>query len=146
MSGELAKEKLNELLNDALTMAQKLIEEHGSHIPFAMAVNGQGNRVNIAVDDIDRPGADVHISTLLSVLRERCGSRELAAVAFVRNVEYQSAVDGTLVDAIEVNLDHVEAEAVTCYLPYSLAEKRRFVAGELFATAPREIFFKPVTL
>ncbi len=146
VSEERAKEQLEELLNDTIAMAQKLIEKHGSHVPFAMVIDAKGERVNIAVDDAERPGVDILDSTLLSTLRERCRRRELVAVAFVRNVEYRSAVDGTQVDAIEVNLDHVECEAVTCYLPYSIAEKTRFVPGELFATQAREIFFRPIVL
>jgi len=146
MSEERAKKQLNELLNDAIEMAQKLIAKHGSHIPFAVAVRKNGDRLNIAVDDTERPGVDVLESTLLSTLRERCATRELAAVAFVRNVEYRSAVDGTRVDAIECTLDHTDSDAVTCYLPYSWDEKQGFVTGELFATEAREVFFRPIVL
>ena len=146
MPEDWAKEQLNGLLDEAIEMAQKLIEKHGSHIPFGMGIRRNGERVNIAVDDTNTQDIDVVESTLLKRLHELCDNRDLMAMALARNVQYRSAQDGSEVDAIEVTLDHTDSDPVTCYLPYSVDKFRKFVPGEMFAIEPREIFFRPVAL
>lgn len=60
---------------------------------------------------------------------------------------FADAKNGNRVDAIEISLDHSSADAVTCYLPYSIDRFNRFEPGELFAiTKPVESFFKPIEL
>ena len=137
-----SREQLDELLNEAIEMAQKLIAKHGSHMPFAMGIRPNGDRLNIAADDSETQEVDVLAETVLKRVRELCESRELTAVAFATNVDYLSAQDGSPTDAIEVTVDHIKRDAVTCYLPYSHTQSGDCLPGQLFATDPKHEFFK----
>lgn len=134
------KDELNSLLNDAIGMAIRLVEKHGSHILFCMVITTAGEHINIAADDTALPGADALLAGMRQHIADAVRERRYRAVALARNVEYRSARNGSRTDAIQVTLDHEQASPVTCYLPYQLAQGR-VVPGELFAVAPEERFF-----
>jgi hypothetical protein len=135
------REELNGLLNAAIEIGLKLIAKHGGHIPFAIAIRATGERLNIAADNSEVHDASVLAETVLQEVRGMISKKELRAVAFARNIDFQSAVDHSKVDAIEVNLDHLEDRPVTCMLPYNLGNGNVPIPGELFAIDPREQFF-----
>jgi len=136
------RDELNALLSAAIDMGFKLIAKHGSHVPFAMAIGSDGRRINLVVDDSQVHDVDVLTGSLLNQLRSMCDRNELRAIAFARNVEYRSATDGSHVDAIEVNLDHVHDTAVRCMIPYRLSDSGQPAPGELVRIDPREVFFR----
>jgi hypothetical protein len=134
------KDELNLLLSDAIGMALRLVEKHGSHIPFCMAVTTSGERTSIAADDSKLPGADALLAGVRQHIRDALRERRYRAVALARNVEYQSARDGSRTDAVQVTLDHEQGSPVTCYLPYQKV-RGAVIPGELFAVKPEESFF-----
>src|SRR5438552_3431687 len=101
-----AKDELNSLLNDAIRMALRLVEKHGSHIPFCIAVTTAGERISTAADDTGLPGADVLLTAVRQHIKDALRERRYRAIALARNVEYQSARDGLRTDAVQVTLDH----------------------------------------
>jgi hypothetical protein len=135
------REELNGLLNVAIDIGLKLIAKHGNHIPFAIVVRTSGERQNIVADNTEVHDGSILAQTVLQEVRGMIAKRELRAVAFARNIDYQSAVDRSHVDAIEVDLDHLQDRPVTCMLPYTLEGNGQPVPGELFAIDPRERFF-----
>lgn len=138
------KDELNSLLDNAIGMAIRLVEKHGSHIPFCMAITTAGEYINIAADDTGLPGTDALLAGVREHITDALREGRYRAIALARNVEYRSAQDGSRTDAVQVTLDHVEGSPVTCYLPYLLAQGR-VVPGELFAIAPEERFFNHET-
>jgi hypothetical protein len=130
----------NSLLNDAIGMAIRLVEKHGSHIPFCMAVTTAGERTSIAADDSKMPGADALLAGIRQHITDALRDKRYRAIALARNVEYRSARDGSRTDAVQVILDHEQGSPVTCYLPYQLAQGR-VVSGQLFAVQAEERFF-----
>ena len=42
---------MDALLNDAIDRASRLIEKHGTHLRFAMVIDAQQERIDIATDD-----------------------------------------------------------------------------------------------
>lgn len=136
-----AREELNALLNASIELGLKLIATQGNHIPFAIVVSVEGERLNIAADDTDVHDGSLLAQRVLQEVRGMIANDQLRAVAFARNIDYQSAVDRSQVDAIEVDLDHLHDRPVTCMLPYKLEADGQPVPGELFAIEPREEFF-----
>lgn len=137
---ETPKEELNSLLNDAIGMAIRLVEKHGSHFPFCMAITTSGERTSIAADDSNLPGADALLAGIRQHLSDASREKRYRAIALARNVEYRSAPDGLRTDAVQVTLDHQQGSPVTCYLPYQMAQGK-VVPGELFAVQAEERFF-----
>jgi hypothetical protein len=135
------REELNGLLSAAIDIGLKLIAKHGNHIPFALVVRVNGERQNIAADDTKVHDGAILARTVLETVRGMVERQELRAIAIARNIDYQSAIDRSHVNAIEVDLDHVYDQPVTCMLPYKLEGPGQAVPGELFAIEPREQFF-----
>lgn len=137
-----ARDQSNYLLNKAVDLALKLIAAQGSYHPFAIGLRDNGEDMHVVIDSNDPwDSMDAAIAALLSRLRSMCENDELRAVAFASNVDYRSAADGSPVDAIQIDLDHIRDSAVTCILPYSLVVPGQPAPGEIFAIEPRETFF-----
>jgi hypothetical protein len=86
------------------------------------------------------PGAEALLAGLRQHIHDALREKRYRAVALARNVEYQSARDGSRMDAIQVILDHAQGSPVTCYLPYQKV-RGAVIPGELFAVNPEERFF-----
>ena len=133
-------EELNALLNKAIQMATRLIEAHGSHVPFCMAISTEGERVNVAVDDSNLSHADVLLESLRKHIADAVRNKKYRALVLARNVTYRSGANAKEVEAIQLTLDHLKDCPSTYYLPYRLVDGR-VVLDELFATEPVEQFF-----
>jgi len=136
-----ARDELNALLNAAIDIALKLIAKYGNHIPFALVVHIDGKRENIAADNSEIHDGNILAQAVLEEVRRLVTASAIRAVAFARNIDYQSAIDRSHVDAIEVDLDHLDDQPVTCMLPYTLDPDGHPRPGELVAIEPREQFF-----
>ncbi len=135
-----ARDELNSLLDKSIRMALQLVERHGSHMPFAIGVTADGEINNIAADDSELPGADVLYERTTEYVKEAVSVGHLRAVALARNIELTSNVDGTTTDAVEVTLDHINDDAVTCCLPYQLSDGK-IIVGEMAAKDADISFF-----
>jgi hypothetical protein len=72
-------------------------------------------------------------------LREFAREGMIHAAALVDRVEAPSEA-GEVAYAIRVHIEHVEADPITCYLPYHLSE-RKLVAAEAIQVPGRTIIF-----
>jgi hypothetical protein len=134
------REELNRLLDDAIKMALRLIEKHGSHIPFGMVVTTLGERTDIAADDTEVRDLDALFETVRDSIAEGVRGGRFRAVALAKNVSFRLRESETPTPAIQITLDHERHDATTCYLPYKL-ENGSAVPGEIFATQAVEQFF-----
>src|SRR5436190_7603129 len=82
------REELNSLLNAAIEMATKLIEAHGNHIPFCMAITSNGERVDVVVDDSAGPSTDAMVDSLRKQVAEAVRENKFRALVFAKNVTY----------------------------------------------------------
>lgn len=131
-ASELAQHDLDELLNDCIGFAQKMLAKHGEFYPYAGAIGADGQIQKIAAlpDDLtdDRPKSADVIAACEAALVDMCGSlRATAVIADVRTA------DG---DCIQVTLEHAEGVALKVWLAYTLRRFRGTVDyGPLTATS-----------
>lgn len=117
-----AQNDLDGLLDAALGFAQQQLDTHGEFFPYAVAIGADDQAEMIAA----RPDpAEEHprsldvIDACLGALTDRRDNiRAGAVVADVRLPELGS-------DAIQVELEHVEGQALTVLLPYTKKRLRR---------------------
>src|SRR5437763_4950511 len=121
-------------------MALRLIETHGSHIPFCLTITTAGERTNIAADDIEIRDADVLFESVRQHVLTAIRDRQVRAVALAKNVRYHRTDDLTPRESIQVTVDHLHYRACTCYLPYRIIDGR-VVPEELFTTDPVQRLF-----
>ena len=128
-----AQADLDALLNATLPFAQQMLDQHGEFLPFAAAVSKDGGVTMVAgeVEGTDRPPSQEVLDTLLRGLRE--SQSEYRAVALVADV----LADGN--DAVRVELEHAQGQAITVLLPYKRKKFRRSVEyGSLAAATGRQ--------
>ena len=109
-----AQEQLDGLLGVALGFAQQQLAKQGEFFPYAAVIDAGGEARMVAArppgDDENPASADV-IATLVAGLRDQ--RDQLAASAVVADVTIPSG------DAIRVELEHAEGQALTTLLPYT---------------------------
>jgi hypothetical protein len=136
-----ARQECDALLNTAITMAMRLLNVHGSHLPFAMVLDSDGGQTNIAADDTEIQDRDALAAAVQDKVKSMCAGGKLRAIAFARNISFRRSPEGPSITAVEVSLDHAQDHAVTCILPYELGPLGEPRPGELFAIDPRVTFF-----
>src|SRR5215204_2402183 len=102
------RQEADELHYSAIGMAMKLLKDFGSHIPFAIALGREGNRINIAADDTEIQDRDVLAAEVQEQVRAMCTSGSLKAVAFARNISFRESPSGPSITGVEINLDHID--------------------------------------
>jgi len=134
------REELNSLLDTAMRKALGLVQEHRSHMPFALVIGTNGEQAEINGDDRGLDDPQARHAWITQRVAAAIAAGQYRAVAVARNIELTHNKTGKRADAIEVTLDHVDDQAVTCYMPYDLG-RGRLSTGELVATAPAATFF-----
>jgi hypothetical protein len=112
-----SQDDLDGLLNLTLPFAQQMLAEHGEMYPFGAAVTADGETRLLADDPGvgEHPaGAEVRVSLFDGLRRTRA---ELRAIAVCSDVRLPDS------DAIRVELEHRDGQAMAVFLPY---KKKRF--------------------
>lgn len=120
--------------------ALRLVQQAGSHLPFALAITTNGEQVEITGDDGDPADPQARHERILQRIAAEIAAGRCRAVALARNIELRHTISGKRTDAIQVTLDHVAGTAVTCTMPYDV-RLGRLSTAELVATAPVARFF-----
>ncbi len=117
-----AQRELDDLLAAVLPFAQQQLEKRGAFYPFAAVVGDQGSVEMIATRTAaggEHPNVANVIEDSLRALRQRRDHIRAGAIAV------DVKLTDTKVDAIEVDLEHVEGQAIAVLLPYRRLSMRR---------------------
>jgi hypothetical protein len=135
-------EEIQEILSFLLPYAERMLNEHGEFYPYAAALDSGGelNAVATDVDDDDTTDVSEVLLALHQGLRERAAEGAIRASGIAADVTLTDPDSGETTDAVQVELDHAEADAVDIFVPYETeAEGIKF--GELVAAEGREPVF-----
>jgi hypothetical protein len=134
-------EEIQELLNFLLPFAERMLTEHGEFYPYAvtMATDGEVSAVAAEAGDEEPDVSDLLVE-LHVLLRERAADGAIRASGIAADVTLTDPDSGDTTDAVQVELDHAEGDAVDIYVPYeSAGDGVKF--GELVAAEGREPVF-----
>ncbi len=112
-----AQQALDELLNAVLGFAQQQLAKHGEFFPYAAAtgIDGKSELVVVRPDHGgEQPQALDVIGACIAALVDK--RNEIQAAAIVTDVRTAES------DAIKVDLEHVEGQALSVLLPYRKAD------------------------
>jgi hypothetical protein len=112
-----AQGDLDELLNSALTFAQRQLALVGEFFPFAATITVERDTEFIAVEletEDDRPASADVISACIKALQSQ--RSRLRAAAVVADVRLKDANQ----DAIRVSLEHADGQALRVILQYRM--------------------------
>jgi hypothetical protein len=115
-----SQDDLDGLLNATLPFAQQMLAKNGEFYPFGAAVTAGGETRLVAADPDrgEHPASGEVLSSLLDGFRRT--REDLRAVAVCSDVRLPDA------DAVRVELEHRDGQAMTVLLPY---KKKRFGRG-----------------
>ncbi|MEA2365043.1 MAG: hypothetical protein QOE69_2417 [Thermoleophilaceae bacterium] len=144
------RDEIEALLNFLLPFAEQMLKQEGEFYPYAavMADDGELAAVapDIASDDAggDGAGPQPDVGDLLVALHAELGERasegSIRACGIAADVTLTDPDSGETSDAVQVQLDHADADAVDIYVPYENApDGVKF--GELVAAEGREPVF-----
>jgi hypothetical protein len=131
-------DEIQELLNFLLPYAEQMLNQHGEFYPYAAALDAEGelNAVGAEVDD-DTPDVGELLLALHQGLREQAADGAIRASGIAADVTLTDPDSGETTDAVQVELDHADADAVDIFVPYETGgEGIKF--GELVAAEGRE--------
>ena len=135
-----AKDEIEELLNFLLPVAEEELSKAGEFYPYAamVAADGELKAVSAAAGEVPEV-ADLLVA-LHEELRAHAADGSIRASGIAADVTLTDPDSGETTDAVQLELDHADADAVDIYVPYvSSAEGVAF--GELVAAEGREPVF-----
>jgi hypothetical protein len=134
-------DEIQDLLNFLLPYAEQMLNEHGEFYPYAAALDSEGelSAVGAEVGD-DAPDVGEVLVALHQGLREQAAEGAIRASAIAADVTLTDPDSGKTTDAVQVELDHAEADAVDIFVPYE-TEPEGIKFGELVAAEGREPVF-----
>lgn len=114
-----AQDDLDGLLDVALPFAQQMLDKHGEFFPYAVVLDGDGAPRMVAGDpgQGERPASLDVLDILLDGIRAQ--RDEIRAAALVSDVRLAES------DAVRVELEHREGQALVAFLPYRKKRMRR---------------------
>lgn len=134
-------EEIQELLGALLPHAERMLSEHGEFYPYAMTLDSDGaiDSVAPAIESDDPDVSDVLVA-LHNGLREQAAEGSIRASGIAADVTLTDPDSGETTDAVQLELDHADGDAVDIYVPYETAgDGIKF--GELVAAEGREPVF-----
>jgi hypothetical protein len=116
-----AQADLDGLLGAVMPFAEQSLRDAAEFVPYGAAVTTDGQSRLLAADPAlgERPDSN----SVLPMLYEgaRHGAAELKAVAFVADVRVNGG------DAVRIELEHSEGQAIVVLLPYSRSRFKKAV-------------------
>ncbi len=136
------KEEVEDLMNELIPFAQKMLAEHGEFFPFGGVITSKGEIIHVGVSDgNEKPPSQKLIELMVEGFRAKAKTGEYRATAILFDVKVQIPESKEKTDAIQANLDHIDGYSVEVFLPYKI-EKSGVTYGEMFAQKGKSDIFK----
>ena len=141
-----AVEEIQDLLNFLLPHAERMLNQHGEFYPLAAAVDSDGDLAPVAppVERADPDVGDILVA-LHAELRGQAADGSIRASGIAADVTLTDPDSGETTDAVQVELDHSEGDAIDIYVPYE-TKPGGIEFGDLVAAEGREpVFGEPAS-
>lgn len=134
------REELELLLAAAMRKALAEVKERNAFMPFALTLTRAGERFDITIEEPDSPEPTAALATVLERVSTEIAAGHSRAVAVAHEIELVHTISKRKTAAAQVTLDHLDADAITCTMPYTWRHGS-VITAELVATAPAMRFF-----
>lgn len=122
-----------------------MLREQGEFFPFGAGMKSDGELTSLGADaGKERPSSKELIALLHSYLVQQASDNEIKASGICMDVRVQPPGSDDKSDAICVELEHRDGEAVHVFLPYVVNSAGDVSYGEIFATPGEQVVFVPV--
>jgi hypothetical protein len=128
------REEIELLLRYLLPVAEEELNRAGEFRPYAATLDSEGEVSSVIAAGGQEPDVAELLLALHAKLREQAADGEIRASGIAADVTLTDPDSGEETDAVQLELDHVETDAVDIYVPYTSGDEGiRF--GDLVAAA-----------
>jgi hypothetical protein len=135
-----AREEIEMLLNYLLPFAEEKLNREGEFYPYAAMVAADGEVKKVGAAEGESPDVGDLLIALHQELRELAADGSIRASGIAADVTLTDPDSGVTRDAVQLELDHADADAVDVYVPYE-RKGEGVTFGDLVAAAGRERVF-----
>jgi len=128
------REEIEHLLRYLLPVAEEQLNREGEFRPYAATLDSEGGVNSVAAATVEDPDVGELLLALHSELREQAAGGTIRASGIAADVTLTDPDSGEETDAVQLELDHVDTEAVDVYVPYTTGDEG-IKFGELVAAA-----------
>jgi hypothetical protein len=141
-----AKAETEELMNELIAFAKRMLSDHGEFHPFGAKMTEEGAIVHLGALQHDAcPKAADLISALERGLREAARVGGIRAAGVAMNVTVTPPGVERATDAIDVRLDHQDNYAVEVFIPYVCREGAVHLGTPFSQAGSRFAFGSPLS-
>jgi hypothetical protein len=134
------KEEIEQLLNYLLPVAEEQLNKDGAFLPYAAMLDTDGEVKSVSAESGPEDVGDLLLA-LHTELREQAAEGAIRASGIAADVTLTDPDSGDVTDAVQLELDHADTEAVDVYVPYANGEAG-IKFGELVAAAGQAPIFE----
>lgn len=113
------REEIEQLLHYLLPVAEDQLNRDGAFRPYAATLDTEGEVSSVAASEGEEPDVGDLLVALHAELRERASEGAIRASGIAADVTLTHPESGEQMDAVQLELDHAETEAVDVYVPYT---------------------------
>ncbi len=128
------KEQAEELMNEGIAFAERMLREHGEFFPFGVVRKADGSIQLVgASDGQEQPPSQALINLLNQGFRKGAQAGDYTATAIFYDVLITPPGSPAKSDAVQVGLEHRSGYCVNVFFPYQRSSDGTVQFGELFA-------------
>jgi hypothetical protein len=129
-----AREEIEQLLRYLLPVAEEQLNRTGEFRPYAATLDSDGSVNSVAAVEGEEPDVGALLVALHTELREQAAGGTIRASGIAADVTLTDPDSGEETDAVQLELDHVETDAIDVYVPYTSGDEG-ITFGDLVAAA-----------
>jgi hypothetical protein len=134
------REEIEQLLRYLLPVAEEQLNRDGEFLPYAATLDPDGDVNSVVAAEGEEPDVAELLTALHAELREQAAGGTIRASGIAADVTLTDPDTGVVTDAVQLELDHAETNAVDIYVPYETGtEGIKF--GDLVAAAGQAPIF-----
>lgn len=139
----MARADLEELMNMLVPFAQQMLGKSGEYYPFGASMRPDGQVVqNAAHTGNEHPPSQELIDMLIGVFRHEAAAGQLRAMGICYDVRITPPGSTEKSDAICVQLEHMDGEAIKIYVPDKKGWFGKVKYADLFASKGQQDIFR----
>jgi hypothetical protein len=139
----MARPDLDEIMNKLIPFAQQMLAKAGEFYPFGASMRTDGQLVlNNAYAGSEHPPSQELIGLLTAGFQQEAASGNLRAAGLCFDVRVVPPGSSEKLDAICVQLEHADGEAVRTFVPFKKSWFGKVKYGEMFASQGTPAFFR----
>ena len=134
------REEIEQILNYLLPFAERMLASNGEFYPYAATMDADGEVQAVSAEADEKPDVSELMLALHAELREQASRGAIRASGIAADVTLTDPDSGETKDAVQLELDHADTDAVDVYVPYTTGDEG-IEFGELVAAAGQAPIF-----